>query len=193
MQAMGHPGHDDDSQEMPTCKDCGQAIFFEHAIDCAAVKRTPVAPIPLNVEQIKAIQDWASNDRMWASRSVTEFNLFTLARIMLKHAKPDQIGDGGSLNGPSRLGASQNTDTGGEIANITRGSIEDIQRRCRATAERFEALAGPAKVDTVVSADALLEAASLLRGYHQSLLLTELDRQKRDGVGVFDRRFDDPF
>lgn len=27
-----------------------------------------------------------------------------------------EIGDGGSLNGPSRLGASQNTDTGGEIA-----------------------------------------------------------------------------
>lgn len=67
--------------------------------------------------------------------------------------------------------------------------IEEIQRRCRAAAERFEALAGPAKVDTVVSADLLLEAASLLRGYHQSLLLTELDRQRRDGVGVFSPRF----
>lgn len=64
--------------------------------------------------------------------------------------------------------------------------IEDIQRRCRAAAERCEVLAGPAKVDTVVSADLLLEAASLIRGYHQSLLLTELDRQRRNGVGVFD-------
>lgn len=50
-------------------------------------------------------------------------------------------------------------------------TIEEIQRRCRAAAERFEALAGPEKVDTVVSADLLLEAASLLRGYHQCLLL----------------------
>lgn len=58
-------------------------------------------------------------------------------------------------------------------------SVEDIQRRCRAVAERFEALAGTARVDSVVSADVLLEAASLLRGYHQSLLLTELD-QNRD-------------
>jgi hypothetical protein len=33
------------------------------------------------------------------------------------------IGDGGSLNGPSRLGASQNTDTGGEIANTTCGAV----------------------------------------------------------------------
>lgn len=48
---------------------------------------------------------------------------------------------------------------------------EDIQRRCRASAERFEALAGPARVDAVVSADLLLEAASLLRGYHQCLLV----------------------
>jgi hypothetical protein len=45
-------------------------------------------------------------------------------------------------------------------------------------------LAGPAKVDTVVSADLLLEAARQLRGYHQTLLVTELNRQKRDGVGV---------
>lgn len=90
----------------------------------------------------------------------------------------------------------------------------DIQNRCRAVAERFEALAGRARVDVVVSADLLLEAASLLRGYNQCLLVeqvlgtpesgratkailgtlqTELDRQKRDGVGVFDRRFDDVF
>lgn len=57
-------------------------------------------------------------------------------------------------------------------------SVEEIQRRCRAAAERFEALAGPAKVDAVVSADLLLEAASLLRGYHQSLLLDGLPERR---------------
>lgn len=118
-----------------------------------------VTPIPLNPEQIKAVQDWARDDRLWASRGDTEFNLYTFARVILKHA-----------DGVSRIDA----------------SVEDIQRRCRATAERFEALAGPAKVDAPVSADLLLEAASLLRGYHQSLLLTEL--QRRHGVGVFDPR-----
>lgn len=57
-------------------------------------------------------------------------------------------------------------------------SVEDIQRRCRAAAERFEALAGPARVEVSVSADLLLEAASLLRGYHQSLLVQALPKRQ---------------
>jgi hypothetical protein len=60
------------------------------------------------------------------------------------------------------------------VATENDTAIEDIQRRCRAAAERFEALAGPARVDVVVSADLLLEAASLLRGYHQCLLVQEV-------------------
>lgn len=36
---LGAPGGDDDSQEMPTCKRCGQAIFFEHAADCPAIRQ----------------------------------------------------------------------------------------------------------------------------------------------------------
>ena len=96
-------------------------------------------------------------------------------------------------------------------------SSVDIQNRCRAVAERLETLAGSPH-DLIASANPeqglFLEAASLLRGYHQCLLVeqvlgtpesgratkailgtlqTELDRQKRDGIGVFDRRFDDPF
>lgn len=53
-------------------------------------------------------------------------------------------------------------------------SVEDIQRRCRSVAERLEALAGSAN-DLIASADPnqplLLEAASLVRGYHQCLLV----------------------
>lgn len=59
-------------------------------------------------------------------------------------------------------------------SNTELAAIEDIQRRCRAAAERFEALAGQARVDVSVSADLLLEAASLLRGYHQCLLVEAL-------------------
>lgn len=52
-------------------------------------------------------------------------------------------------------------------------SVEDIQRRCRAAAERLEALAGSPH-DLIASAPEqglFLEAASLLRGYHQCLLV----------------------
>lgn len=53
-------------------------------------------------------------------------------------------------------------------------SVENIQRRCRAAAERLEALAGSPN-DLIASADPhqglFLEAASLLRGYHQCLLV----------------------
>lgn len=49
----------------------------------------------------------------------------------------------------------------------------DIQRRCRTTAERFEQLAGPARVEASVSADLMLEAAALLRGYGQCLMIEE--------------------
>lgn len=53
-------------------------------------------------------------------------------------------------------------------------SVEDIQRRCRSVAERLEALAGSPN-DLIASADPnqslFLDAASLLRGYHQCLLV----------------------
>lgn len=53
-------------------------------------------------------------------------------------------------------------------------SVEDIQRRCRSVAERLEALAGSPN-DLIASANPdqplLLEAAALVRGYHQCLLV----------------------
>jgi hypothetical protein len=53
-------------------------------------------------------------------------------------------------------------------------SVENIQRRCRAVAERLEVLAGSPN-DLIASADPhqglFIEAASLLRGYHQCLLV----------------------
>lgn len=55
--------------------------------------------------------------------------------------------------------------------------IEDIQRRCRSVAERLEALAGSPH-DLIASASPeqalLLEAASLVRGYHQCLLVDDV-------------------
>lgn len=48
----------------------------------------------------------------------------------------------------------------------------EIQQRSRAAAERLEALVGPDNVTAVVPRALLLEAASLLRGYHQVLLLS---------------------
>jgi hypothetical protein len=56
-------------------------------------------------------------------------------------------------------------------------SVENIQRRCRAAAERLEALAGSPH-DLIASADPhqglFIEAASLLRGYHQCLLVDDV-------------------
>jgi hypothetical protein len=58
----------------------------------------------------------------------------------------------------------------------------DIQIRCRAVAEHLEALAGSPN-DLIASADPnqkmFLEAASLVRGYHQCLLVqTVLTREQ---------------
>jgi len=44
------------------------------------------APIPLSREQIKAVQDWAADDRLWSTKGTTEFNLYTFARLILKLA-----------------------------------------------------------------------------------------------------------
>ena len=43
-------------------------------------------PIPLNRKQIQAVQDWASDYNLWGSKSAIEFNLYTFARVILKHA-----------------------------------------------------------------------------------------------------------
>ncbi len=42
------------------------------------------APIPLSAEMIEAVRTWAADDRLWGSRSTTEFNLCTFARVILK-------------------------------------------------------------------------------------------------------------
>jgi hypothetical protein len=53
------------------------------------------------------------------------------------------------------------------------GAAENIRRRCQAAAERLERMSGPSLVEAVVSADLLLEASSLLRGYGQCLLIDD--------------------
>lgn len=45
---------------------------------------TSDAPIPLSRAQIKAVQDFAADDRLWSTKETTEFNLFTFARLILK-------------------------------------------------------------------------------------------------------------
>lgn len=59
--------------------------------------------------------------------------------------------------------------------------VEEIQRRCRSVAERLEALAG-SPYDLIASANPdqglLLEAASLVRGYHQCLLVESVLTRK---------------
>ena len=56
-------------------------------------------------------------------------------------------------------------------------AVEEIQARCRSVAERLDALAGSPH-DLIASADPdqglLLEAASLVRGYHQCLLVGDV-------------------
>lgn len=76
-------------------------------------------------------------------------------------------------------------------------SVEDIQRRCRSVAERLEALAGSPN-DLVASANPdqglLLEAASLVRGYHQCLLVDAiLEHTRCDGRYPVPHRRDEPF
>ena len=50
-------------------------------------------PIPLSREQIEHIKVWARDYRLWNTQEVTEFNLCTFARLMLKEALPvdDQL------------------------------------------------------------------------------------------------------
>jgi hypothetical protein len=46
------------------------------------------APIPLSAAMLDAVRTWSRNDRLWGSRSATEFNLCTFARVILKaHAE----------------------------------------------------------------------------------------------------------
>ena len=63
-------------------------------------------------------------------------------------------------------------------------AIEDIQRRCKLAAEQLEALAGSPN-DLIKSCDPnqslFLEAASLLRGYHQCLLVESVLSPSRAG------------
>lgn len=61
-------------------------------------------------------------------------------------------------------------------------SPEDIHHRCRAAAERLEALGANARVDAVVSADLLVEAASLLRGYSQVVILQALPQPRESSI-----------
>ena len=42
------------------------------------------SPIPLSAGMLEAIRTWAADDRLWGSRSATEFNLCTFARVILK-------------------------------------------------------------------------------------------------------------
>lgn len=44
----------------------------------------PDGPIPLSAAMLEAVKSWAANDRLWGSRSTTEFNLCTFARVILK-------------------------------------------------------------------------------------------------------------
>jgi len=37
---------------------------------------------------LEAIRTWAANDRLWGSRSATEFNLCTFARVILTASRP---------------------------------------------------------------------------------------------------------
>lgn len=46
--------------------------------------KADVAPIPLSPTMLDAIRAWAADDRLWGSRSATEFNLCTFARVILK-------------------------------------------------------------------------------------------------------------
>lgn len=48
------------------------------------------APIPLTDAQLTAIREWAADDRLWGSRSSTEFNLCTFARVILKAANAER-------------------------------------------------------------------------------------------------------
>lgn len=51
-----------------------------------ATAETAADPIPLSREQIKHIQTWADDSRLWNTREVALFNLFTFARLMMKSA-----------------------------------------------------------------------------------------------------------
>ena len=42
------------------------------------------SPMPLSAAMLEAIKTWAADDRLWGSRSTTEFNLCTFARVILK-------------------------------------------------------------------------------------------------------------
>jgi hypothetical protein len=53
------------------------------------------APISLSTAMLEAIRTWAADDRLWGSRSATEFNLCTFARLILKLGGPA----GGALEG----------------------------------------------------------------------------------------------
>lgn len=75
---------DDDFNGLPTCRHCGQAIFFEHASDCPAIPSAGPAPIPLNAAQERAVQEWAADDRLWTTQETVEFNLRVFARVILR-------------------------------------------------------------------------------------------------------------
>lgn len=67
-------------------------------------------------------------------------------------------------------------------------AVDEIQRRCRSVAERLEALAGSPN-DLIASAgpdqSLLLEAASLVRGYHQCLLVESVLKRAANGETPF--------
>lgn len=68
-------------------KHCGPYSIFEQAKDWIEGIREipePAAPIPLSPAMLDAVRTWAANDRLWGSRSTTEFNLCTFARVILK-------------------------------------------------------------------------------------------------------------
>ena len=50
-------------------------------------------PIPLTRAQIKHIRDWARDDRLWNTQEVTEFNLCTFARLMMKSSDGQSFDD----------------------------------------------------------------------------------------------------
>lgn len=75
--------YDRESAEAKWCKHCGPYSVFEQAKDWINGIRED-ALIPLSREMLEAIRTWAADDRLWGSRSTTEFNLCTFARLILK-------------------------------------------------------------------------------------------------------------
>ena len=75
------------------CCNCHSGFIFDREHECQETTGPDLqAPIQLNTEQLKAIEQWTVDTRLWQSRdSAAYFNLCTFARVILKAASRPNI------------------------------------------------------------------------------------------------------